>query len=409
MEKTLVGRLREFLSPKKPVAGGKTVIAANPRRRRVVALPHNEPISRLILGDSDLTSEICELINWSPTAIATLDFLSTDPFQQIGGQTGSWFVSNTKNGKEDGDPTHPEVLRLTEDQRSRLDRKQFVLGGDSLQPVLRDALSFGDGFAEMEISKTQSGEYEISRLVKHHSLLVHPEFKNGRIVSYRIHGNGFRSEPLTVPWWKMLHVSLGGKDSLGKPLFQAQVDAAWKPMKETAEDLRDVVRASGTAPWVHSFGPEATDDYIEDYQSSIEAERESRILTDLYMRYGGKIEKAAGGEKAVESLLQVAKHYQLKMIPPGIPAYLFPGLDADKSAKELSGQPALAYARKIANLQSLLGTQIRWALSINIVLNKGWDFFVENGQFEVVWPKWFITGLESDLMAGASGENKNED
>lgn len=211
------------------------------------------------------------------------------------------------------------------------------------------------------------------------------------------------SEPkIEIPWWKVLQVSHQQRGILGTPLLQPQVDQAWRPLQSVAEDLLDVLRANGTAPWVHTFGVNTTEEDAEAYRLRIEEERGSRILTDLYMANGGKVERAPGGDRSIAAILEAFRGYQSLMIPPGVPSYLFAGLQSQDSAKEIAGQPALAYARKIAALRSLVGAQIRWAVSLEIVLRRGYDFYREHGQFEVAWGKWLVTGMESENMAAES-------
>ncbi|NJR69324.1 MAG: hypothetical protein HC771_12180 [Synechococcales cyanobacterium CRU_2_2] len=405
---SLFTRLRELISPAKANASGDGALhRIGGQSRRIVRRnqPHDEPIVRLILGDRELTEELCKMAAWSREAIGVVEFLSSDPFQQLGGETSSWHLSPTKDGTDDGVKTHPDTLAIGRDLAARLNGKDYILGGDRMRSLLRSALFFGDGFAELEISK-DGNTYGITGLVDIPSLQVFPVTDAlGKLDNYVIRTGRYSeaSEPkIEIPWWKVLQVSHQQRGILGTPLLQPQVDQAWRPLQSVAEDLLDVLRANGTAPWVHTFGVNTTEEDAEAYRLRIEEERGSRILTDLYMANGGKVERAPGGDRSIAAILEAFRGYQSLMIPPGVPSYLFAGLQSQDSAKEIAGQPALAYARKIAALRSLVGAQIRWAVSLEIVLRRGYDFYREHGQFEVAWGKWLVTGMESENMAAES-------
>lgn len=400
---SLISKVKDFFAKDtKPVPGGAVYSPSVARRKRRLALPFDEPIVRLILGDEGLTRDLCEIAAWSPEAIGAVNFLSNDPFQQAGGQTGSWSVSKTKDGKEGGPRTHPDVLAIGQEVANRFDGKESVIGGDRLQSPIRNALFFGDGYSELEISRDGLGSYLISKLVDHPSLQVFGCLGNREYYEL-ISEKQFNSaqDAIEVPWWKMLHFSYQGRvGRYGTPLFQAQVDRAWRPLKSVAEDALDVIRASGTAPWVHSFGPDMDENAQEAYRLKIEEERDVRILTDLFVGNGGSVQRAGGSESAIAGIMGALEQYRTQMIPPGFPAYLFPGIKGGDASKDLSAQPALAYARKVEGLRSLIGQQVRWAIALEIVLKKGYDFYTKEGQFEIEWPFWMISGLESPQMQG---------
>lgn len=365
---------------------------------------------RNILGDEDLTRELCEVMEWSPEAIGSVDFLSRDPFQQLGGETASWFIAPTKDGSEDGAAVHPDVLAIGTALRDRLSRREPVLGGDRLQSTYRNALWLGDGYSELEICRDGLGGYGISRLVDHPSLMVFHCIEDGEISAYELKGQSDywhigadQEEPVLVPWWKMLHLSHRGRQGrYGVPLFQAQIDSAWRPLKATAEDMLDIIRASGTAPWVHTYGKDATPEQKDVYKRTVLEERETRFIADLFIGHGGSVTRASSSENALSGVLAAKESYRAAMVPPGVPSWLFPGLDAGASTRDIAQQPMLNHARVIADARSKIGAQIKWAITLEIVLKKDYDFYMQEGQFEISWPKWFVTGMESEIMSGGS-------
>jgi hypothetical protein len=47
-----------------------------------------------------------------------------------------------------------------------------------------------------------------------------------------------------------------------------------------------------------------------------------------------------------------------------------------------------------------MGQQIKWAIALEIVLKKGYEFYRQDGRFDIIWGDWFVTGMEQGLMSG---------
>jgi len=398
----LLARIKDLIDKRpKTVSGGQVAQASASRsRRKRLALPFTEPIVRLALDDAEVTRDLCEIATWSTRAVGAVGFLSNDPFQQAGGQVGSWSIAKTRDGTPDGPRTHPDILAIGREMATRLDGKELVLGGDRLQSPWRNALFHGDGYAEVEISADGLGSYTITKLVDR------PTYQMFGCLGTRepyllVTDAQSQKDALEIPWWKVVHLSHQGRvGHYGTSLFLAQVDRAWRPLKLALEHELDIIHAAGTAPWIHSFGPDTTEEEQENYRLRIEEERDVRILTDLFISNGGSVQRAASGDGAIAGILNAIEKYEVQMIPAGFPSYLFPGVQGGDAGKDLSAQPALAYARKIANARSLIGQQVRWVVALEIVLRKGYEFFQKEGQFEIEWPFWMVSGLESTQMQG---------
>ena len=68
------------------------------------------------------------------------------------------------------------------------------------------------------------------------------------------------------------------------------------------------------------------------------------------------------------------------------------------AGKEIANQPALAYARTIAHIRTIVSEQIEFAVAVELVLQRGWDWYTANGEFEVQWAEWFVTGMEQGVL-----------
>jgi hypothetical protein len=144
---------------------------------------------------------------------------------------------------------------------------------------------------------------------------------------------------------------------------------------------------------------EASETYKDVYQQRHESSLGTGILTNLYLMNGADVRKAATDADTLAPLMNYWLSKRYHCLPPGIPHWFFPGMGLESSSgKDIANQPALNYGRIIADLRSLAGEQVKWALSIELVLAKGFDWFQENGGFDIAWPKWFVTGQEADIM-----------
>ena len=376
------------------------------RRQRRNSLPIKEHIIRTVMGDAELTVELAEAAIWSQELSASIHYLTADPFQQMAGQSGSWEMSVTQNGKEDGVKTHPDIVSIGNEVKDRMFNRRYILGGDRLQQSLESTLTFGDSFLEMEIAKDGLGGLCVSRTLERPSLSMFVMTDDtGEVDYYSLRSpNDPTTEFANIPAWKCLHFSRRqGRNYYGDPIAIAQIDEAWRPLKQVAADLSDAVRAAGVQPYVHQFPEDVKEDDIEKYKADLEMRRETGILTDLFTMPGMQITQLTGGGSKVSALVDAFMTYRSMMIIPGVQAWRFPAISGKQdSNKDIANQPALDYARRIADLRSLMGQQIKWAVSLEIVLKKGYEFYRENGRFEIVWGDWFVTGMEQGLMSGGS-------
>jgi hypothetical protein len=365
------------------------------RYRRRTTLPLPEQPVRPIYGDLSISQELIEMKTWSYEMRHAISFLARDCFQQIDGRSASWRIAEEL---DDGRKVHPDVLSIGRDIANRRNGKTLVLGGDRLQRAARDMMGYGDSFVELAIEREGIGQRDwgISRSLYLPSLSVFvDEDEHGEPQTYIQQERVSRgTNDIEIHPVKMLHFSYEKNRQYGDPLSFQSLEP-WRKIKAASADLEDAAREAAIAPWLHLMPPEQNEDYRKQYQQRHESLLNDGVITNLYLMSGADVRKAMSGSDSLKPLVDYYLSLRYQMLPPGLPHYLFPGLGLESSSgKEIANQPALAYARMIANLRSLLGEQIRWAISLEIVLKKGFDFFVSDGYFDIVWSPWLITGFE---------------
>jgi hypothetical protein len=361
---------------------------------------------RPVFHDLNNSYELVEIETWCYEAKHAIFRMASDCFQQIDGVVGSWYVPDTLI---DGSPVNIDILAIAKDLSSRMKGKHHVLGAARLRRAIVECLHGGDSFIELEISKEGLGrnDYGISDslYLPKYSVFV-DEDEHGGIQNY-IQRSRLQPSPddLLINPLKILHFCYDQKGSYGMPITFQSLEP-WRKLKACSMDLEQAARDCGIAPWLHTM-PEGKDDkYRNAYKQDFESELSSGIVTNLFLLSGADVKKAASNSDSLESLMNYWLSLRYQCLPPGIPHWFFPGMGLESSSgKDIANQPAMNYGRTISDLRSLAGEQIKWALSIEIVLQKGFDWYVENRAFDIAWPKWFVTGQEADIMAEEEEQN----
>ncbi|MBC7823956.1 MAG: hypothetical protein H7126_08755, partial [Candidatus Parcubacteria bacterium] len=110
-----------------------------------------------------------------------------------------------------------------------------------------------------------------------------------------------------------------------------------------------------------------------------------------------------------KTLIDNVQLYRTRLIPPGFPVWMFPGLDTTGAA-DIAGQPAKAYARLRNDLCGTIAEGIRQIIDIELVLKLGWDEFQRTGQYRIVFPRFYVEYQGTTVLEGdESNETGIED
>ena len=342
---------------------------------------------RPVMGSIQYSRDLLEIIEWSPEARTALSFLSRDPFMEREGRIGSWQVGMTVEG---GGNVNPKILSVASDLKNRRYGKQLVLGGLRLQEAARLALGLGDSFLQLAIEKEgiTPGRFCISRSLYMPSMSMFVQEDEYGDESGYVQKLDDEDDVFFNPL-KILHFSYERRRLYGESVLFQSIPA-WRKLKRTAPATEKAVTQAGVAPWVHTMGPNATERDRENYKNNHQAERAEGFLSDIYLPNGASVKKAEGNVNGITETVNYENNLIKRMIPLGLPPYFFSTISNDQqNAREISGQPAMLYARTIASIRSMLGEQIKWALDIELCLTFGFDFVMQN-PYDIVWPKWEV-------------------
>ena len=174
--------------------------------------------------------------------------------------------------------------------------------------------------------------------------------------------------------------------------------------------LDKAAMAIGINPNIHVMPQGWTQKQADAYKRSYEIERDrnGRIMTDYFMLNGGDVKKLSATwnpdlKALIDNVLQRRMRIAMRSrIPPwmiGLPTI---------GAREISGQPALAYARMIGTLRTVLAEGVRQILNLELALN---GYTLDQMKYRIEFPRIITdTQVQSGLknQDGTPTDNNSE-
>ena len=367
--------------------------AGRPRTQTLRQLDIPESPLRPILFSHEASRNLLEMCTWSLEFATCLRILSQNVFQDEDGSVHSWKLKHDKENPENNPDDY--IQGLVADLQHRQHGRDEVLGGEILEAAVRHMCGLGDAFMELSIERDGSG-YAIARSIYLPSLSIFvDEDEHGGIQHYRqqIRVNPGNDDIVWsgVDQARILHFKSPNTGRYGLVPGLSQIDV-WTDIKEAMADLADAARGASILPNIHTMPPDKGENYKNAYREDYESRQREGIIMDLFLSHGGKIEKLAAATPTLKPLLDNFLQLRYRMMYPGVPVFLIPGLGLEQGAsKELGSAPALAYGKLINTIRSYLAKQIIWAIGLEVVLNRGYDYWLtQRPKVELEWPK-FIT------------------
>jgi hypothetical protein len=343
--------------------------------------------------------DLIEMMQWCYEARHCLSIACGDAFASSDGDDQGWTVADTLDDNET--KIHPDTYAIAIDLINRREsHEDSVIGGDKLQKALRWALGYGDCFLELGIEKEGVGrnDYGISKTLYLPTWeLFRKENDQGYLEGFeqRRHLSSKDPEYFFYPP-QICHFRYEESFLYGTSIFD-QSRESWEKLKEATENLANAARDVGINPNLHVMPPGATAASKEEYRQKHEQLKLQGTITDFYLYSEQEIKKLSGVNPNLQPLIDNLLEWRYRIIPPGFPVYFFPGL-VTTGAREISAEPAKRYSRMRNSWCALLTKGIKQAIDTEIVLKKGWDWFIENGRYRIIWAKWTVgsTGMESE-------------
>ena len=340
-----------------------------------------------------------EAIATLPEAATAIDIISRDCFSSQDGDDLGFVIPETM---ADGTRIDPQVIEIG---NACIDR---IMRGDSLKIVAQEMLEGGDSFRSMIINSSRTEIMRLKELPAWEMFRV--ENDDGLVERFEQRKwmddvDSIVIHPIVCTHWRFRRNSL-----YGRALFEEMFDDSRK-LARGHDSLDRAVISAGTNANIHTMptGTDAT--FLKQYKREHERRiRQGETITDYYMlpsqaaagvsttnvgQAGTVIKMATSWNPDLSGLLNnIDKRERRFAMKAQMPPYLL-GLVFD-GAQDISGQPAMAYARFINGVRSDLSEGIRHILNVEFAL-KG----IFGARYRLKWPKIITSQLEQ--MSGTAG------
>jgi hypothetical protein len=327
-------------------------------------------ISEYPIRDPEKARELLEICEWCPEAAKSIQVLISSAFSSADGDDQGFTLSDTCN---DRTPLDAIVYEVGMAAIAR------VLPVSALSMACERILSYGDCFAELSIDEKAS---------QVNGLMFLPTWELFRV---EVQGDLQRFDQRRRLWEetpevsfapaKIVHWRYRRKNLYGRSIFNESLED-WGRLKRSTEALLFASESSIAAD-LHIMPENVDEAYLEAYRDEQRRERTDGIITDYYMMPSGKVERLSSNPD-LKALTDSVLLWRSRIImASGVPPYLL-GLPA-LGAKEISGQPALEYARHINWLRACLTEGVVQILETEMVL-KGIPEERWRGRIKLTYP-----------------------
>lgn len=379
-----------------------------------VATRYDLEIGENPIRDPHRSRELIELNEWCYEVFHALEMAADDAFASADGDNHGWAISDTLD--DDETPVNPEVFAIAENIRLRKqDFSTYVIGGNRLKKALRWTLGKGDAFLELGIereglSPNASRDFGVARILELPTFEVfRKESDQGELIGFEQRKYLSQSDPeYFFEPYKLVHLRHSPDRLYGRSLWQPSLDA-WADVKRALDNLIRASNALSVSPDIHILEG-ISEETKRKYEQELELRRTRGIITDYVLRSKDHdIRKMANVNPELTGLIDTLIQCRYRLIIPGFPSYFFPGLESRGGTKELSRSPDRRYSRMRYGWCQLLSGAIRQVIDTEIVLRKGYEWYLENARdkYQLVWPEW-STAIDG-LTGGETDQTKSED
>jgi hypothetical protein len=246
------------------------------------------------------------------------------------------------------------------------------LGAEFCKPILAEAISLGDSFCEIVFDKNFTKIERLLRLPVGEMFRVEDRqgmlmrFEQRRYLNENVgstNAAGIEYHPAQIIHWRYQ-----ANHIYGQSLYEEST-SDWEDLKKGEIDLAKACRDLGVIPVHHEMAQNSTENDKQEYQKRHTEAKRQFLITDLYTMPGVKINRISSSQANLQPLVDRVL-MRRKRIAMGCrtPAYLL-GIQED-AAKQLSGQPASAYARHIASIRQTFSQGINQLLDLHLWMNK---------------------------------------
>lgn len=377
-----------------PVVGTQRSLALNPLNTNgftALSRQYDLEITELPVRNAQVARELIEMVEYCPEVATAINEISDSVWSSADGDDQGFAIAPTLNDNKT--PVDPNVYRIL--QRLVDD----VIGGTTLEPAAERILAYGDAFASIGVNTRKMRiekvlflpTWEMFRCEDNQGQLL--GFEQRRYLANSETAIGFH--PV-----QMAHFRYRQKVLYGRALFYESI-GDWHGLKDATEDLANGSRAIGINPNVHIMPACEGEDYRKAYKEAYEQKRSRGIVTDFYLANGADLKKLANINPDLKPLIDNVMMRRCRIaMRSRVPLWLL-ALPMD-GAREIAGQPAMAYARFINRVRMALTAGIKHMCDLELALN---GIPREQWQYRIIWPRVYVNPYAEQLNPTEEGES----
>ena len=365
-------------------------------------------ITEYPIRNPEKACKLIEMWEYCPEIATAIEIITSDVFSSDDGDDQGFSISDTLNDKTT--PVNPKIKEILDDLIER------VIGGLILERAVERMLIYGDTFASLGIDFNSKRiekilflpTWEIFRVEDNQGNLMRFEqrrylsnsFETARNINFNPQiqqGEAISFHPLIMIHWRFRQKQLYGRSLFYESIYD------WNYLKDATEDLAFGSRSIGINPNIHIMPDCANEDYRKAYKEGYEAKKKLGIVADFYLMYGADIKKLAQVNPDIKALSDTVLMWRSRIIMRShVPPWLM-GLPTI-GAREISGQPALAYARFINKVRMNLSQGIRQICDLELALN---NIPKKEWKYRISFPKIATNPYGNNITIDDESSNNN--
>lgn len=321
------------------------------------------PIDGGLVRDAQRLRNLIEIRTHNPEVAKAIAIQRDDTFSSEHGDDQGFWVSDWID-RRNTVPIDPQVKDLLD---------EFIyqhFGAEQGKPTVAEALTVGDSFSEIVFTPDLRQIERLIRLPVGEMFRIEDDF--GYLVGFEqrqyLHQEarsqstrGIFYNPMQIVHWRYQPGRL-----YGQSLFEESIPD-WEDLKEGEIDLAKACREAAVNPIHHELAPGSDSADKADYEARHKEAKRNFLITDLYTLPGVKVNRVTGNPNIDPLIERVLMRRKRLAMSCRTPSYLL-GIQED-AAKQLSGQPASAYARHIASVRQMYSQGVNFVLDLHLLLN----------------------------------------
>lgn len=328
-------------------------------------------ISEFPIRDPIKARQLIEMREYCPEVATAINEIADSVWSSEDGDDQGYGVAPTLNDNET--KIEPEVERIV---RRILEE---VIPPTELEPAVEGMMGDGDAFASIGINLAKMQVSKVLFLPTWEMFRL--ESNDGQLWGFEQRKYLQGSDAICIHPIACVHWRYRRKKLYGRALFNESTED-WDRLKQGTDDLTAASRAIGVNPNLHIMPESCDEEYRKAYKRAYEAKKATGVVTDFYLTSGADVRKLAQQNPDLSALADNVLELRRRIaMRSRVPFYLL-GLE-NKGAKEIAGQPALAYARFINRVRAYVTVGIRQVCNLELALS---GIPQERWKYRIVWP-----------------------